>query len=66
MAAAVTGAANLMTVVTCRDADELYTYVTTKVGALDAVRQAEIIPVLRRLKQAGTRVRNDRLELTPL
>jgi DNA-binding Lrp family transcriptional regulator len=64
-AAAVTGAANLMTVVTCRDADALYSYVTTKVGALPAVRQAEIVPVLRRVKQAGTRIRNGRLELTP-
>jgi len=64
-AAAVTGAANLMTAVTCRDADALYRYVTTQVGALPAVRQAEVVPVLRRAKQAGTRVRNGRLELTP-
>ena len=62
-AAAVTGAANLLTVVTCRDADALYTYVTTKVGALSAVRQLEIVPVLRRVKQAGTRIRNGRLLL---
>jgi DNA-binding Lrp family transcriptional regulator len=63
-AAAVTGTANLMTAVTCRNADALYTYVTTKVGALPAIRQVEIAPVLRRVKQAGTRVRNGRLELT--
>jgi len=48
--AAVSGAANLMTAVNCRDADALYTYVTTKVGALPARRQAEIVPVLRRVK----------------
>ena len=60
-AAAVTGSANLMTAVTCHDADALYSYVTTKVGALPAVRQAEIVPVLRPVKQAGTRVRNGRL-----
>jgi DNA-binding Lrp family transcriptional regulator len=63
-AAAITGSANLLAVVTCRDADSLYTYVTTKVGALEAVRQVEIVPVLRRVKQAGTRVRNGRLVLT--
>lgn len=60
-AAAVTGVANVLTAVTCRDADALYKYVTTKVGALAAVRQVEIVPVLRRVKQAGTRVRNGRL-----
>jgi DNA-binding Lrp family transcriptional regulator len=64
-AAAVSGPANLMTAVTCRDADHLYTYVTRRVGALPAVRQAEVVPVLRRLKQAGTRVRDGRLELPP-
>lgn len=40
-----------MTAVNCRDADALYTYVTTKVGALLAGRQAEIVPVLRRVKE---------------
>jgi DNA-binding Lrp family transcriptional regulator len=62
-AAAVTGASNLLTVVTCRDAAALYTFVTTKVGALAPVRQVDVVPVLRRLKQAGTRVRNGRLVL---
>lgn len=60
-AAAITGAANLITAVTCRDTDDLYTYVTTKVGALASVRQAEIVPTLRRVKQAGTLVRDGRL-----
>jgi DNA-binding Lrp family transcriptional regulator len=62
-AAAVTGSANLLAVVSCRDADHLYRYVTTKVGALSAVRQIEIVPTLRQVKQAATRVRNGRLEL---
>ena len=48
---------------TCRDADALYSYVTTKVGALPEVRELEIVPTLRRVKQAGTLVRNGRLEL---
>jgi DNA-binding Lrp family transcriptional regulator len=61
-AAAVTGAANLLAVVTCRDAEGLYEYVTAKVGALPAVREVEIVPLLRRVKMAGTRVRNSRLD----
>ncbi|BEP15581.1 AsnC family transcriptional regulator [Acidothermaceae bacterium B102] len=64
-AAAVTGAANLLAVVTCKDAAALYTYVTTKVGALPAVRELEIVPTLRRVKQAGTLMRNGRLVLAP-
>jgi DNA-binding Lrp family transcriptional regulator len=61
--AAVTGAANLLVTVTCRDLAALYAFVTTKVGTLPAVRQVEIVPVLHRLKQAGTRVRDGRLSV---
>ncbi|GAB3897026.1 Lrp/AsnC family transcriptional regulator [Kibdelosporangium lantanae] len=59
--AAVTGAANLLVTVTCRDIEDLYTFVTTKVGVLPAVRQVEVVPVLHRLKQAGTLIHNGRL-----
>lgn len=59
--AAITGAANLLVTVTCRDTEDLYTFVTTKIGVLPAVHQVEIVPVLHRLKQAGTRVLNGRL-----
>jgi DNA-binding Lrp family transcriptional regulator len=52
--AAVTGSANLILSVVCRDSADLYRYVTTKLGALDAVRQIETSPVLRRVKQAGS------------
>ncbi len=62
-AAAVTGTANLLVAVTCRDADALYAYVTTEVGVLPAVRQVEVVPVLHRLKQAGARVQDGRLVL---
>ena len=62
--AAVTGTANLLVTVTCRDLAALYAFVTTKVGPLPAVRQVEIVPVLHRLKQAGTRVRDGRLSAT--
>jgi DNA-binding Lrp family transcriptional regulator len=62
-AAAVTGTANLLVTVTCRDLPALYDFVTAKVGPLPAVRQVEIVPVLHRLKQAGTRVRDGRLSM---
>ena len=54
--AAVTGSANLLLAVNCRDVDALYDYVTTRVGGLPEVRSAEVVPILRRIKQAGTRV----------
>jgi DNA-binding Lrp family transcriptional regulator len=59
--AAVTGAANLMVAVICRTDEDLYSFVTTKIGGLPAVRQVEIVPVLHRLKQANTRLRDERL-----
>ena len=62
--AAITGTANLLVTVTCRDLAALYSFVTTKVGPLPAVRQVETVPVLQRLKQAGTRVRDGRLSMT--
>lgn len=61
--AAVTGAANLLVTVTCRTSEDLYLYVTGKIGALPAVHQVEIVPVLHQLKQSGTRVHNGRLVL---
>ena len=62
--AAVTGSANLLVTVTCPDLAALYDFVTAKVGTLAAVRQVEVVPVLHRLKQAGTRVRSGRLSTT--
>ena len=61
LAAAITGSANLLVTVTCRTLEDLYHFVTAKVGALDAVRQADVVPVLHRLKQAGTRLHDGRL-----
>jgi DNA-binding Lrp family transcriptional regulator len=63
-ATAVTGTANLLVTVTCTDLAALYAFVTAKVGPLEAVRQVEVVPVLHRLKQAGTRVRDGRLSMT--
>ncbi|WP_372665861.1 Lrp/AsnC ligand binding domain-containing protein [Amycolatopsis kentuckyensis] len=64
--AAVTGAANLLVTVTCRTTEDLYSYVTGKIGALPAVHQVEIVPVLHQLKQSGTLMRNGRLVLDQL
>jgi DNA-binding Lrp family transcriptional regulator len=60
-AAALTGSANLVAIAVCTDTEALYQYVTTKIGATSGVRQLEISPVLRRVKQAGTRVEGARL-----
>jgi DNA-binding Lrp family transcriptional regulator len=60
-AAAITGSANLYCTVVCRDTEELYRYVTTRISVVSGVRQLEISPVLRRVKQAGTRMDGPRL-----
>jgi DNA-binding Lrp family transcriptional regulator len=60
-AAAVTGRANLTASVVCRDLDELYEFVTTKVGAINGVREVEVSPILRRIKQAGAVLDGPRL-----
>ena len=59
--AALSGPSNVVASVTCRDLDELYRYVTDKIGAIEGIAALEISPVLRRLKQAGTLVDGDRL-----
>ena len=51
---AVTGTANLWVSVVCRDSDDLYRYITERIGAIRGVRQLEISPVLRQVKQAGS------------
>lgn len=60
-AAAITGPANLVASVVCRDSGALYEYVTTKVSAAAGVRQLEISPVLSRVKQAGSLMDGGRL-----
>jgi DNA-binding Lrp family transcriptional regulator len=52
-AAATTGATNLMAVVVCRDIEDLYEYVTGRLGAIKEVGQLELVPVLRTVKRAG-------------
>jgi DNA-binding Lrp family transcriptional regulator len=62
--AAISGRANVMASVTCRSLDDLYRYVTERVGPIKGVQSIEISPVLRRLKQAGAFVDEDRLVTT--
>ncbi|MEU1308690.1 Lrp/AsnC family transcriptional regulator [Streptomyces cinnamoneus] len=52
-AAAVTGPSNMMVCVVARDADALYDYLATRIGALPGVRAAETMPVTRHIKRAG-------------
>ena len=64
---AVTGTANLWAAVVCRDTDDLYRYVTTRIGAIAAVRELEISPTLRQVKYAGSILDGARLaDPTPL
>lgn len=60
-AAAVTGAASLMAVAVCRDTEELYTYLTERIGAVPGIQQVEVIPALRSIKRAGMLVEGGRL-----
>ena len=52
-AAATTGATNLMAVVICRELEDLYEYVTGRLGAIKEVGPLEVVPVLRTVKRAG-------------
>jgi DNA-binding Lrp family transcriptional regulator len=53
-AAAVTGPTNVFAFVVCRDADALYDYLATKLGALPGVLQVETAPLVRSAKRSGT------------
>ncbi|MCY0933491.1 Lrp/AsnC family transcriptional regulator [Streptomyces sp. H34-S4] len=47
-AAVVTGSANILAVVVCRDADALYTYLTERIGAVPGIHQVTPPPPKRR------------------
>ncbi|GAA4608053.1 Lrp/AsnC family transcriptional regulator [Actinoplanes octamycinicus] len=53
-ATAVTGPAGIAASVICRNLDELYDYLANAVGALPGVASAETVPLVRRVKGAGT------------
>ena len=52
-AMAVTGPANLAACAVCRSQEELYEFLTDKVGALPGVERMETAPVIRTVKQAS-------------
>lgn len=52
-AAAVTGSANLVAVVLCRDTEELYEFLTGRLGSMPAIQHVELTPVIRTVKRAG-------------
>lgn len=52
-ASAVTGPANLMATIACRDSAGLYRFLTERVGALDGVQTVESAPIIRTVKGAG-------------
>lgn len=53
-ASAVTGPTNLFAFVLCRDADALYDYLATRIGALPGVSHVDTAPVTTTLKRSGT------------
>jgi DNA-binding Lrp family transcriptional regulator len=59
--AAVSGPTNLMASVITRDTNALYRYLTEQLGGLEGVQHAELAPVFRRVKQAGSVVSGTRL-----
>ena len=52
-AAATTGPANLVACAVCRSQEELYEFLTDKIGALPGVGRVETAPVIRTVKQAS-------------
>lgn len=53
-AAATTGASNLLVCAVCRDEEEFYDFLTTRVGSLRAVDRVETSPIIRTLKQSSS------------
>jgi DNA-binding Lrp family transcriptional regulator len=52
-AAATTGPANLAACAVCRSQEEVYEFLTNKVGALPGVERVETAPIIRTVKQAS-------------
>lgn len=59
--AAVTGRQNVMAAVVCLDGAALYRHLTGRIAGLDGVREIEVSPIHRRVKQAGSLIVNGRL-----
>jgi len=60
-AAGISGTHNMHAAVSSRSLDELFGFVTDRIGALDGVRAVEVSPVLRQLKQFNTLMAGQRL-----
>jgi DNA-binding Lrp family transcriptional regulator len=60
-AAAVSGPDNLHAVAHCHDLDELFEFTSDRVGSMPGLQSMEVSPLLRHVKQAGTRLSGDRL-----
>ncbi|HEY1689506.1 MAG TPA: Lrp/AsnC family transcriptional regulator [Solirubrobacteraceae bacterium] len=59
--AAVTGTANITVAVMSASLADLYRYITTQIGAIPEIQAVETVPVLERIKQAGSLMRDSRL-----
>ncbi|MEU8513858.1 Lrp/AsnC family transcriptional regulator [Kitasatospora sp. NPDC048722] len=64
-AAAVSGPWNVHAVAHCRDLDELFEFTSDRIGSLAGLQGMEVSPVLKLVKQAGTRLVGDRLVEPP-
>lgn len=62
--AAVSGPANLLAAVACRNTPELYDFLIGEIGALKAVHTVETSPAAHRVKQAGSLMRGRRLAVS--
>nr|AVR52588.1 Lrp/AsnC family transcriptional regulator [Streptomyces sp. FXJ1.235] len=51
--AATSGQSNLVAIAVCRDIDDFYDYMSTRIGALKSVNHVETAPVLQSVKRAG-------------
>lgn len=54
MAAATSGATNLLLAVGCHDDADLYDYVAHRLGPIDGVQAAQTAPVIRTVKRTGS------------
>ncbi|WP_194896436.1 Lrp/AsnC family transcriptional regulator [Catenulispora pinisilvae] len=59
--AAISGPWNIHAVAHCRDLDELFEFTSDRIGSLTGLQSMEVSPVLKHVKQAGTRLSDDRL-----
>lgn len=60
-AGATSGDHNIMVIVTCRDAEDFYRYLTTRMAAVPGIDSYSVSIRVRRLKQAASLVAHGRL-----